>query len=148
MPSFGREFQSVSQKIGQHLLDPQSVPQYQRLVQSRAVHLENNSLFLRLRLQQNFDLFHQSEQVHLTGIEFQLAALDLGHVQNVCDHPFEKFRGYLGLLQVFLQLFPVVQAAAHQIVQPYNAVERRPYLVTHIGQKGGLRLLGRPGNFG
>ena len=86
-------------------------------------------------------------QVEIDRLQFQPARLDLGEVQDVVDHPEQRFgRGANGLGE-----FPLLRGqlgVQDEIGHADHAVHRRADLVTHVRQELGLCLVGQLGLVG
>ena len=93
-------------------------------------------------------LFENVPQVELDRIEFHLAGLDLGEVEDVVDHGEQRIRRGAGGLDV-VALLRGELGVQSQFRHSQDAVHGRPDLMAHVGQELALGQVGRGrGQFG
>ncbi len=101
---------------------------------------QGQAVALRRGPQQRDDRLQRAAQVERDRFDAQLAGLDLGEVEDVVDDRQERLGRATGDQQV--GALPLRQRGVeHEIGHPDHAVQRRPDLVTHVGQesRAGLR---------
>ena len=84
-------------------------------------------------------------QVELLHVELHAAGLDLRHVEDVVDD-FQQImaagQNVVAVFLVFLRAERAEHAAAHDLGEPDDGIERRAQLVAHIGEEFGFGLVG------
>ena len=103
---------------------------------------KRNFLGRRLRCNQLPDGLQHLPHIEIAGIQLHLAALDLGHIQNVVDQPQQIIGGGLDLLQAVHDPLRALPALERDGRHADDAVHRRADLVAHAGEKLGLGLAG------
>ena len=84
-------------------------------------------------------------QIHFFHIQGGLAALDAAHVQNIVYDAQQQLAGIFQLVQMFGQLFRLVQLVFHQSSYADDGVHGGADIVAHVGKEVRLSLAGALG---
>ena len=128
------EFHRIVDKIGDDLHQPVLVPDDAALLLTVA-EKQFDGPVLHLEAQRTHRLLAHAVDVDHAVIEFERPGLDLRKVEDV-GYQFEQ------QVVVFLDDLHVLAALAdfvgfgQQVREPHDGIERRTYLVAHIGQEG------------
>ncbi len=95
-------------------------------------------LFLRANVHEVGDIAHQRTQVQRQALDFDVAGLDLGHVQHIVDQIEQMLAAAIDDIQTFELRFGQRGLLAQQTGETEDGVQRRAQLVAHAGEKGAL----------
>ena len=132
---FRREFHRVGQKIDQHLIQTYTVAVYFLCLYILYKNIKMLLPRLNLRLYNIDDAVHRLMQRHLIQIQRQLSALDLGHVQNVIDQSQQMPAGQCNLYKTVPDPRRILNICHGNRRHAYDAVHRRPDIMTHVGEE-------------
>ena len=139
------ELDGVTQQIAQNLAQPDGIaPRVDRLGRQGAEQFQ--ILALRALGKQDHHFLDQIPQDKVHRLQFQLARLDLGEIQDVVDDPEQSDSRLLDHLGE-APLLGIQLGSQQQFGHAQNAVHGRADFVAHVGQKLGFGLAGRLGPF-
>ena len=136
-----RELHGIPHQVGHHLANPPRVADEMARHVRRILQHQVELAILDLRRQHFVDFLDRQPQVEGQRFDLHPSRFDLGEVQNVVDdrhQGFSRLAHGLGVLPLFRSQVGIEQQARH----PDHAIHRRADLVTHVGQKLALRLVG------
>ena len=146
VPAAGGILDRVGENVHQHLIQAGGVGQ-QVFVPEMGGDGEGLRLFAGLCADHRAELVELLGKVHRLNAQGGLAALDAAHIQNVVDDAQQQLAGAFQLVQVFGQLFRLVQLVLHQGRQPDDGVHGGADVVAHVGEEVRLGLAGLFGYF-
>ena len=139
-PPRGRELHAIGQKIDQHLLDGALVGE-DRAGARPDIEFQRDASALGLQLDEAHGAAGDVVQVEHFLEQFELAGLDLGHVEDAVDQ-FEQvpaaFMDQLGVFEIFRAADGAEHLMRHHFGEADDGVERRAQLVTHVGKEARL----------
>ena len=142
LPAFGREFHGVPQDIDHDLAELHVVADVIVPDISADDRLVDQALVPALAADNGVDLLKGLRKGKLLVVDRHPAGFDAGHVQDIVDDPQQVLGGVADLDQLLAGLCREVRIVQGDIVQADNGVHRRPDLMAHIGEEGGLGPVG------
>ena len=135
------EFQGVAQQVDQDLPQPGGVALDQRGQVAVADGLEDQPLRLGVLAHDGGHVIRQSEGIEIELFQFQLAGLDLGHVQDLVDQVQQMGAGLVDDGYV-LALGGSDGLILQQLGKTQDGIEGGTQFVAHAGDEIGLGLTG------
>ncbi len=138
------ELQGVADQVREHLAETVGVPTEARRNVGADDGREIEAPVAGLLAQELDRLFDEATEIEVDALQVELPGLDLGEVQDVVDDPEEGVGRALHGFGV-AALLGGQRCVEEQGRHPDDPVHRRPDLVAHGRQEGGLRPIGRQG---
>ena len=138
-PSLGGEFHRISENVDHDLPQLQVVTDVGLLDAADDTAVIGDPLLMALPADDGVDLrqhVHEREGFIFNG---HLSGFNTAHVQNIIDDPKQMMGGSADLFQVLPGLVRQSRIVQGNFIQPDDRVHRRPDLMAHVGQEGGLR---------
>ena len=145
--TFLRKLQGVAHQVGEHLREAHLV-NAQTAIGKLLSHLGLYPLERGMSILADADFVHQGVDIHLLLTIFQRARLDAREVQQVADQLEHVGLVLLNLLLALRTGLRIqVGVVGQHRSEPHDAIERRTYLVGHVGderllEEGNLFVLG------
>ncbi len=128
----------IAHQVGQYLPQAAGIPDQRSRQMCRHKARQLQTLAVGEIAEQLRHLFHYRSQIECTLLELDLAGFDLGEIEHPVDDPEQCLgRSPRGPDKSLLRGSEL--GLADELQHPQDPVERRPYLVAHIGQKLRLR---------
>ena len=144
MPAGGRILDCVGENIHQHPIQTVGVCQHIFVLQM-GVYRKGLAALACLLADDAVQLADLLGQIHFFHIQGGLAALDAAHVQNIVYDAQQQLAGIFQLVQMFGQLFRLVQLVFHQSGNADDGVHGGADIVAHVGKEVRLGLAGALG---
>ena len=140
----GRELDGVAAQVDQDLAQAPGIALQERVHFGIDAADEFEVLFVGAHGQQFRRVLDRRPQVEIDGLQFQLAGLDLGKIEDVVDDAQQGFAARTHRLGV-TALFRGQVGAQEQSDHADDAVHRRADLMAHVGQELAFGDVGRLG---
>ena len=144
MPAGGRILDCVGENIHQHPIQTVGVCQHIFVLQM-GVYRKGLAALACLLADDAVQLADLLGQIRFFHIQGGLAALDAAHVQNIVYDAQQQLAGVFQLVQMFGQLFRLVQLVFHQSGNADDGVHGGADIVAHVGKEVRLSLAGALG---
>ena len=139
--SFFRKLYGIAQQIGKHLPQTERVANQSFGKIGRYMKKQINVFVSGSRSEQGFHLSEQCICLKIVQVQFQLASLDLGEIQNIVDNSEKQAGRVVNLIDVIF--LPAIQFRSHQhLVHADNRVHGGADFMTHIGEEFAFGLAG------
>ena len=138
------ELDGVADQVDQHLAEPVGVAHQPRRHRGAEADDQLDGLAARGAAQQHVHVPEHLVELELGILEFELAGLDLGDVEDVVDQRQQRLAGAVDLAERRHGLFGVVLVQG-DAGEPDDGADRGTDLVAHVGQEGRLGLGGHLG---
>ena len=134
-------FHAVAENVQKDLRQLQLVGDH--VLVRNAIHLdaEINALAVGRRLDDGAKVVDEGGQVQRLFVHLHFAAFDAAHVQHIVDETEQMLAGNGNLVQVFLDLSPLVNVRFGQRNEADDGVHGRAYVVRHVVQEHRLRFV-------
>ena len=138
-----RVFQGIGKDIDIDLIQPKPVGIKILLLHPADTEIEFDVLFFDHRPGQVYEVFHRLNDGERLRTEAQLAALNLGDVQNVVNQGEQMIAGQRDLPQVFSHRFHIAEILFRNRREADDCVHRRANIVRHRREEIGFRSVRR-----
>ncbi len=132
----------IAQQVHEDLAELQGIGDHVLVVHVEGIDEQVQPLGRHLGLYDVHQVVGQLGDVALLLLDLHLSALNPAHVQDIVDQAQEVVAGGEHLLQAVPHLIPVVDMAGRDGGETDDGVHGGAYVVGHIGEEGGLGLVG------